>query len=277
MTSIRRVDHVAIALHSIDQAIPLFHDTLGGEFLSGGDNDETGIRLVHLRFPGFKLELMQPLRRDSLLQRHLDERGPGFHHLTLFVDDVSATVSEFAYAGFIMADTDLASPEWKEVFMSPRSAFGTLLQFVETTLRWDEPAPHIALDDVLAGRVIWRAYRPCLRTDPGKTAVDIHTAGELVHFVDTEPATTPISPLPLLRSRRQSEILAVVLHDPTVEFPLSALAQRLGIPYSSVHREVERAVRFGVVTTRRFENLRLVRANTASPYYESLARLLCKG
>lgn len=60
----------------------------------------------------------------------------------------------------------------------------------------------------------------------------------------------------------------------SLEVSLSALAQRLKIPFSSVHREVERAEHFGVVTTRRFGNLRLVRANPASPYYETLARLL---
>ena len=91
MTTIRKVDHVAIAVASIAETVPLFCDTLQGEFIAGGDNDDTGIRLVHLRLPGFKLELMQPLRADSFLQRHLDERGPGFHHMTFFVDDLRTT------------------------------------------------------------------------------------------------------------------------------------------------------------------------------------------
>jgi DNA-binding MarR family transcriptional regulator len=78
----------------------------------------------------------------------------------------------------------------------------------------------------------------------------------------------------LLRSRRQEQILALILTDPETEFPLSGLARRLGIPYSSVHREIQRAERFGVVKTRRFENLRLVRANVDSPYFTSLAGLL---
>ena len=83
-------------------------------------------------------------------------------------------------------------------------------------------------------------------------------------------------PASLLRSRRQAEILAAVLADPTAEFSLSNLAQRLGIPYPSVHREIDRAERSGVVVSRRFENLRLVRANVDSPYYASLADLLGK-
>jgi hypothetical protein len=95
--------------------------------------------------------------------------------------------------------------------------------------------------------------------------------------VDSDPGEVPRPPLPLLRSRRQAELLAAVLGDPTVEFSLSALAHRLGIPYSSVHREIARAERSGIVVSRRFENLRLVRANVDSPYYASLADLLRTG
>jgi methylmalonyl-CoA epimerase len=165
--NLRKVDHVGIVVSAIAEAIPLFHDMLGGRFIAGGDNDETGIRLVHLALPGFKLEIMQPLRADSVLQRHLDRRGPGFHHMTFFVDDLPSSIAELETAGFDMAETDLSSPRWREAFISPKLSFGTLLQFVDTTLAWDEPAPGIALHDVLAGRVVWHEHIPCLRSDGG--------------------------------------------------------------------------------------------------------------
>ena len=95
--------------------------------------------------------------------------------------------------------------------------------------------------------------------------------------MDNHPVGTAFSVLAeLLRSRRQSEILAAILADPEREFPLSALARALGIPYSSVHREIERAEHFGILTSRRFENLRLVRANLASPLYPIVLRLLSR-
>jgi methylmalonyl-CoA/ethylmalonyl-CoA epimerase len=159
-----KVDHIGIAMAEISEAIPLFHDVLGGRFLAGGDNDDTGIRLVHFALPGFKVELMQPLRVDSLLQHHLERRGPGFHHMTFFVDDLPSSLAALETAGFTTTRTDLSSPRWREAFISPKLSFGTLLQFVDTTLVWDEPAPGITLDDVLAGRVVWREYVPCLRT-----------------------------------------------------------------------------------------------------------------
>lgn len=271
MTTIRKVDHVAIALPSIADAVGLFGEALGGEFLAGGDNDETGIRLVHLRLPGFKLELMQPLRHDSFLQRHLDHRGPGFHHMTFFVDDLRTTVTDLDAQGFPTTGADFSAAAWKEAFLSPRAAFGALLQFVQTTRSWAERDPAITLDDVLAGRVVWRDYIPCLRDDSDA----LHGPDDAVHFVDKSGGGR--SPLPLtelLRSRRQTEILTALLTDPASEFPLSALAQDLGIPYSSVHREIRRAEELGIVITRRFENLRLVRANTASPWYPTLAALV---
>jgi methylmalonyl-CoA/ethylmalonyl-CoA epimerase len=159
------VDHVGIAVSAIAEAMPLFHDVLGGRFLSGGDNDGTGIRLVHLALPGFKVEIMQPLRADSILQRYLDRRGPGFHHMTFFVDDLPSSIAELKTAGFDMTGTDLSSPRWREAFIDPRSSFGALLQFVDTDRVWDEPAPGITLDDVLDGRVVWRDYVACMRAD----------------------------------------------------------------------------------------------------------------
>ena len=93
--------------------------------------------------------------------------------------------------------------------------------------------------------------------------------------MDNASAVSAFSALAeLLRSRRQGEILAAILADPDEEFPMSALARTLRIPYSSVHREVERAERFGIVTSRRFENLRLVRANVGHPHYATVRRLV---
>ncbi|MFD5747275.1 VOC family protein [Streptomyces sp. NPDC127033] len=162
---VRTVDHIGIAVPSVAEAVPLFVDLLGGRFLSGGDNDERGIRLLHLALGQFKIELLQPLRADAAVAAFLDGRGPGFHHLTLFVDDVPQTVEALAASGYAPTGTDTASPRWSETFLPPRATFGTLLQFTSTTTRWDVPAQDYGLRDVLAGRVVWRDYVACLRDD----------------------------------------------------------------------------------------------------------------
>jgi DNA-binding transcriptional ArsR family regulator len=91
--------------------------------------------------------------------------------------------------------------------------------------------------------------------------------------VDRQPAPAL---LPILRSQQQGEILALLLGDPDLELSLTEIAARTETPHPSVHREIERAERAGLVITRRQGNVRLVRANTASPYFAGLAEILTR-
>jgi predicted nucleotidyltransferase len=82
--------------------------------------------------------------------------------------------------------------------------------------------------------------------------------------------------LPIFRSRQQVELLALILGDPKAETSISDLSARLDIPFASVHREVERAERAGVLTSRKIGNTRLVRADTSSPYFDGLSSVLVR-
>ncbi len=82
--------------------------------------------------------------------------------------------------------------------------------------------------------------------------------------------------LPIFRSRQQAELLADILDDPEREQSLADLTDRLGIPTASVHREIERAERAGIIGSRRVGRTRLVSANTASPYFDPLRKLLVR-
>ncbi len=94
-----------------------------------------------------------------------------------------------------------------------------------------------------------------------------------IQFVDKTPAP-PL--LPIFRSRQQVELLALLLGNPALELSLSELAERLGTPYPSVHREIDRAEAAGLVTSRKVGNTRLVRASTDSPYFGGLSEVLTR-
>src|SRR5262245_1988464 len=82
--------------------------------------------------------------------------------------------------------------------------------------------------------------------------------------------------MPILRSQQQGEILALVLGHPDLDPPLTETAGQTGTPHASVHREIVRAEQAGLVVTRKVGNTRLVRANTASPYYAGLAEVFTR-
>jgi len=71
----------------------------------------------------------------------------------------------------------------------------------------------------------------------------------------------PPALLPILRSDRQGEILALVLLSPTDEHSLSDIRRRVGGPFSVIHREVTRLLDGGVFLERTVGRSRLVRAN----------------
>jgi DNA-binding transcriptional ArsR family regulator len=91
--------------------------------------------------------------------------------------------------------------------------------------------------------------------------------------MDRQPAPAL---LPILRSQQQGEILTLLLGDPDLELSLTEIAARTGAPHPSVYREIQRAEQAGLVTSRKVGNTRLVRANTASPYYSGLAEILTR-
>ncbi|CAN5196650.1 methylmalonyl-CoA epimerase [soil metagenome] len=148
---IERLDHVAIAVPSIQDALPLFAG-LGASYFAGTDQIRAGFRWVQFNLgDGSKLELIAPLTADSFVQRFLDERGPGLHHLTFKVTDVSEASQRARAAGYKVLGPNL-SPSWSEMFIHPANPLGTLIQFAE----WpsDKPWTQFSLEDVLAGRAV---------------------------------------------------------------------------------------------------------------------------
>jgi methylmalonyl-CoA/ethylmalonyl-CoA epimerase len=163
---VQKVDHVAFAVRSIDEAAKLFIDTLGGTFLEGGDVPSRGMRTIQLQLAGTKVELLEPLEADSDVGRFLERHGPGFHHLTIYVESLDDAIADLEGRGFAVVDTQEIFPGWRETYVRPRSAFGTLIQLVETTGPPAGMFDEITLEQVLAGDVVrtaedwWPTLRP---------------------------------------------------------------------------------------------------------------------
>lgn len=146
---IERLDHVAIALPSIEHGLGMV-SSLGARYFSGGDQGD--FRWVQFTLgDDSKLELIAPLQPDSFVQRFLDERGAGLHHITFKVTDIGEAAERAVASGYRILGPNL-SPVWSELFLHPVNPLGTLIQFAE----WpsDEPWTRFSLDDVLAGLAV---------------------------------------------------------------------------------------------------------------------------
>ena len=157
LVGLRHIDHLGIAVPSIEEAATLFVGLLGGVVTNGGEDPVLGIRTVQLTFEGgFRLELLEPTREDSGVARFLARRGPGFHHLTVMVRDIEAAIAELQDAGLELVDTDIDSdPLWRATYVRPRSGFGILLQVVETPIDWSRRMEHVTLERIVSGELQW--------------------------------------------------------------------------------------------------------------------------
>jgi DNA-binding transcriptional ArsR family regulator len=80
--------------------------------------------------------------------------------------------------------------------------------------------------------------------------------------------------LPVFRSKHQAELLMWLLLHPEQEYGVTDLSERLGVPLSTLHREVVRLNEAGLITSRALGRNRLIRADTSHPAARSLAQLL---
>ena len=144
-----QLDHVAVALNSIEPAVKLYRDA-GGEYLMGGDQAETW-RWVQFRWPGGgKVELLEP-KAEGFLSQFLDKRGEGLHHMTFKTDDIEAAIARVEAQGYELVDVDLEGPNWKEAFLRPSKAHGTLIQVAQSAVTDDQVAGHAKPLDELIG------------------------------------------------------------------------------------------------------------------------------
>ena len=132
---ILKLDHTAIAVRRVRDALPLYRDLLGGELHSAGDMPHQGFRWVQLVYPGgSKIELLEPLSDDGFLARFLDKYGEGAHHMTFKVRRIEEFVGLLKARGYRVVDEKYDDPHWKEAFISPRSAHGLIVQVAESDL-----------------------------------------------------------------------------------------------------------------------------------------------
>jgi methylmalonyl-CoA/ethylmalonyl-CoA epimerase len=145
------LDHTAIAVRSIQAAMPLYRDLLGGRPNGFERISSKGFTWLTLRYPnGSQVELLEPLGSDGFLQRFLERYGERPHHMTFLVDDVRRAVERARAAGLRVVDEDFRDPRWQEAFISPRSAFGTIIQLAQTNMNEAERERHWSVSDMPA-------------------------------------------------------------------------------------------------------------------------------
>jgi methylmalonyl-CoA/ethylmalonyl-CoA epimerase len=131
------LDHVALAAADTSDALRFLTGPLGGTVIFGGRS--IGFRPMQVwigtsKGDGMPVELLEPwaVDRNDFLARFVAKHGSGPHHLTFKVADIAAALEQVRGAGFHPVNINLSDPEWKEAFLMPSEAHGTVVQLAES-------------------------------------------------------------------------------------------------------------------------------------------------
>ena len=126
---IDRLDHIGIAVRSIDEARGLW-ETLGLAVEAVEEVPEEGVRVALIPCGSTRIELLEPTSDTSPVARFLERRGPGIHHLCLGSDDLDADDERLRAAGLALLreKPTRGAGGCRVQFIHPRSADGILLE-----------------------------------------------------------------------------------------------------------------------------------------------------
>lgn len=127
------LDHVGIAVVDIDDALAFYRDALGLSVSVTEEVVSQGVRAHFVDVGGVALELLEATGETSPIARFTGRRGPGLHHITLRVDDLSAALDQLKARGARLIDeTPRPGAEGSLVaFIHPSSAHGVLIELRE--------------------------------------------------------------------------------------------------------------------------------------------------
>jgi methylmalonyl-CoA/ethylmalonyl-CoA epimerase len=129
---IRRVNHIGIAVRSLQERVPLYR-ALGLEPSGGEEISSEMVRVAFFPAGETRIELLEPTTPESPIARFLAKRGEGLHHICLEVDDIRAAMAELSAQGFrLLSEEPKAGAHGSQVcFIHPASAGGVLIELCE--------------------------------------------------------------------------------------------------------------------------------------------------
>lgn len=127
------IDHVAIIVRNLDEALAFYRDALGLDVIERRDVPEEGVEVASLPLAQSRIELVQPLSDEGGVARFLEKRGEGLHHICLVVDDIVGAMEQLREAGadLITDEPQVGADGTRYVFIHPKSAHGVLLELYE--------------------------------------------------------------------------------------------------------------------------------------------------
>mgnify|MGYP001601160674 FL=1 len=128
---ITRIDHLGIAVRSLDETIPYYEKSLGLKCEHREEVPSQKVRTAFFHVGEVHLELLEPTSPESPIARFLEKNGEGVHHVAFATTDINAQLRDASASGCrLIHEQPFEGAAGKLVaFLHPKSTHGVLTEF----------------------------------------------------------------------------------------------------------------------------------------------------
>ena len=130
---IKKVDHIAIAVKNLDEALDTYEKLFGLKAEKIEDVPDQGVKAALIPIGnGSEIELIQPVNSESGVAKFLEKKGEGIHHISLEVENVDHEIKTLAAQGVDLIDKEPRSGlAGRIAFLHPKSTSGVLIELCQ--------------------------------------------------------------------------------------------------------------------------------------------------
>jgi methylmalonyl-CoA/ethylmalonyl-CoA epimerase len=133
MKPVKAINHIGIAVRSLDEQREFYEKMLGAVFESVEEVPSQRVRVAFYRIGDVRIELLEPTEASSTIASFLEKRGEGLHHIAYTVDDITDRIAELKASGLRMIDEvpRPGSHHMQIAFLHPKSTHGVLTELCQ--------------------------------------------------------------------------------------------------------------------------------------------------
>jgi methylmalonyl-CoA/ethylmalonyl-CoA epimerase len=133
MATETKINHLGVAVNSLDEALQFWRDGLGLELKEVEIVEEQGVRVAMLPVGESRIELLEATGTETPVGKFLSKRGAGLHHLCVEVADIAAKLAELKARGVRLIDEQPRRGAGGSLvaFVHPASTGGVLLELTQ--------------------------------------------------------------------------------------------------------------------------------------------------
>lgn len=127
------IEHIGIAVKSLDEAIPFYEKVLGLKCYSIEEVKDQKVKTAFFKIGQTKIELLESTSPDGPIGKFIDKKGEGIHHIAYAVDDVNNALSDVEESGVRLIDKEgRKGAEGLNIgFLHPKSTLGVLTELCD--------------------------------------------------------------------------------------------------------------------------------------------------